>query len=94
MAHVARRTNPVHAINNTVYFINMTKLNDMAYSEYLHIAHDIKETTGAEDNVKDMGINLSDFLADPRSLSHVLRLSPYTKEKWGGSNKIRIGRII
>ena len=30
-----------------------------------------------------MGINLSDFLPEPRSLLHVLRLSPYIKEKWG-----------
>ena len=29
------------------------------------------------------GINLSDFLPEPRSLSQVLRLSPYIREKWG-----------
>ena len=58
-------------------------MNDITYSEYLHIAHDIKETNGAEDKVKDMGINLLDFLPEPRSLSQVLRLSPYIKEKWG-----------
>ena len=65
----------------TAYFTNMSKLNDITYSEYLHIAHDIKETNGAEDKVKDMGINLSDFLPEPRSLSQVLRLSPYIREK-------------
>ena len=36
-----------------------------------------------EDKVKDLGINLSDFLPGPRSLSHVIRLSPHIKEKWG-----------
>lgn len=58
-------------------------MNDITYSEYLHKAHNIKETNGAEDRIKDMGINLSDFLPEPRSLSQVLRLSPYIKEKWG-----------
>ena len=67
----------------TAYFTNMSKLNDITYSEYLHKAHNIKETNGAEDRIKDMGINLSDFLPEPRSLSQVLRLSPYIKEKWG-----------
>ena len=57
----------------TAYFTYMSKLIDITYSEYLHIAHDIKETNGAEDKVKDMGINLSDFLPEPRSLSQVLR---------------------
>ena len=33
-----------------------------------------------EDKVKDLGINLSDFLPEPRSLSHVLRLSPTLKK--------------
>ena len=53
----------------------MSKLNNLTYSEYLHIAHDIKEMNYTEDKVKDLGINLSDFLPEPRSLSHVLRLS-------------------
>ena len=49
----------------------------------MYIANDIKETNGVEDRVKDIGINLSDFLPEPRSLSQVLRLSPYINEKWG-----------
>ena len=27
---------------------NMTKLNDMTYSEYMHMAHDIEETNESE----------------------------------------------
>ena len=65
------------------YFANIAKLNDITYSEYLYIAHDIKETNTTGDKVKDQGINLSDFLPEPRSLSHILRLSPHIKEKWG-----------
>ena len=30
-----------------------------------------------------MGINVSDFLPEPRSLSHIWRPSLYIKEKWG-----------
>ena len=47
------------------------------------MAHGIRETNGSEDRVKDMGINLSDFFLEPRSLPHVLRLSPFIKEKRG-----------
>ena len=61
----------------------MSKLNNLTYSEYLHIAHDIEEMNITEDKEKDLGINLSDFLPEPRSLSHVLRLSPHIKEKMG-----------
>ena len=63
--------------------MNMSKMNDVPYVEYLHIAHDIKELNVSEDRIKDTGINLSDFLPEPRSLSHVLRLSPHIKDKWG-----------
>ena len=40
-----------------------------------------------EDKVKDLGINLSDFLPESRSSSHVLMLSPHIKEKWGDAIK-------
>ena len=73
-----------HNHETKAYFANMAKLNDITYTEYLHIAHDINETnTTEEKQVKDLGINLSDFLPEPRSLSHVLRLSTHIKEKWG-----------
>ena len=63
-------------------FADMSKLNNLTYSEYLHIAHDIKEMNSTVDKVKDLGLNLSDFHPEPSSLSHVLRLSPHIKEKW------------
>ena len=50
----------------TAYFTNMSKLNDITYSEYLHIAHDIKEMNTTEDKVKDLGFFLSDFLPEPK----------------------------
>ena len=53
----------------TAYFTNMSKLNDITCSEYLYIAHDIKEINWLEDRVKDMGIHLADFLPEPKSLS-------------------------
>ena len=59
----------------------------------MYIAHGIRETNGSEDRVKDIGINPSDFLPESRSLSHILRLSPYIKGI-RESNKIRIGRIL
>ena len=33
----------------TAYFTNISRLNDITYSEYLHIAHDIKETNTSLD---------------------------------------------
>ena len=65
------------------YFTEMRKSTDLPYSEYLHIAHGINVLNKAEDRVKDNGINLSDFLPEPRSLTQILRLSPHTKERWG-----------
>ena len=65
------------------YFTRMSKINDIPYSEFLHIAHDMKEMSATEDRVRDIGINLSDFLPEPRSLSHVLRLFPHIKDHWG-----------
>ena len=65
------------------HFTKMSKINEKPYSEFLHIAHDMKEMNATEDRVKDIGIILSDFLPEPRSLSHVLRLSPHIKDKWG-----------
>ena len=46
--------------------------------------------SATEDRVKDKGINLSDFLPEPRSLSHVLRLSPHIKEKWGEAIRLEL----
>ena len=65
----------------TTYFTNMIKMNVITYSEYLHISHVIKETNG-ENRFQDIRVNLSDFHLEPRSLSHVLRLSPYINETW------------
>ena len=65
------------------YFTKMSKINEIPYSKFLHIAHDMKQMNATEDRVKNTGINISDFLPEPRSLSHVLRLSPYIKDKWG-----------
>ena len=53
----------------------------LPYSECLHIAHDLSGLNKFEDRTKDHGINLADFLPEPRSLSQVLRLPTYTKEK-------------
>ena len=63
-----------------VYFTNMTKVNGITYFEFLHISHGIKEMNGSKGRVKDMELNLPNFLPEPRSLSHVSRLSPNIKE--------------
>ena len=62
-------TRSVHRENSqdeevAAYFIVMTKMNYITYSEYLHIAHEVKEINGSKDRVKEMGINLVDFLLD------------------------------
>ena len=63
------------------------KPSDLFYSEYLHIAHGINAVNKSEDKIKDCGINLSDFLPKPRSLSQILRMSTSTKEKWEEATK-------
>ena len=60
----------------------------------MHIALDIKETNGSENRVQDMGINLSDFLPEPRSLSYVVRLSLYMKEKWGEATRSELVELF
>ena len=65
------------------YFTNMEKPSDLSYSEYLHIAHDINALNKSEDKIKDSGINVSDFLPEPRSLSQILKMTASTKDKWG-----------
>ena len=64
---MTRRTTRENSQNYEIkaYFADMSKLNNLTYSEYLHIAHDIKEMNCTEDKVKDLGINLSDFLPEP-----------------------------
>ena len=64
------------------YFTDMPKLNNLTYSEYLHIAYDIKEMNSTEDKVKDLGINLSDILPESRSLPMSLDY-PLTSKKSG-----------
>ena len=59
----------------------MAKPTDLPYSEYFHIAHDLNGLNKFEDRTKDHGINLADFLPEPRSLSRVLRLPTHTNEK-------------
>ena len=63
------------------FFTNMPRLNDITYSKYLHTVYEIKEMNTIEGRINNMGINLS--VPEATSLSHVLRLSPHIKEKWG-----------
>ena len=67
----------------TTFFAEMSKENDLTYSEYLCMTHDIKEVTDSQNKSLDNNINLSDFMPEPSSLNQVLRLSPHTKERWG-----------
>ena len=68
----------------------MAKPTDLPYSEYLHIANDLCGLNKFQDRTKDHGINLVDFLPEPRSLSQVLRLPTDTKEKWGEAIRAEI----
>jgi len=78
--------------NNKIkaYFTEMSKPTDLPYSEYLHIAHDLSGMNKCEDRIKDHGINLADFLPEPKSLSQVLRMPSYTKDKWGDAIRTEI----
>ena len=64
------------------YFSEMAKPTDAPYSEYLHRAHALSGLNRFEDRTKDHGINLADFLPEPRSLSQVLKIPSHTKEEW------------
>ncbi len=52
-----------------VYFTKMNKPTDLPCCEYLHSAHNLTGLNKCEDRIKDHGINLPDFLPEPRSLS-------------------------
>ena len=65
------------------YFTEMAKLTDVPCSEYLHIVHSLKGLTDLKIEPKDRGINLEDFLPEPKSLYQVQRMPPHTNEKWG-----------
>ena len=69
----------------------MRKSTNLSYSEYLHIAYDINVLNQAIDiELKTMGVNLSDFLPEQKSLTQILRLSAYTKEKWGEAIRAKL----
>ena len=72
------------------YFTEMSRPTDLPYSEFLHIAHDLNGLNKSEDRIKDHGINLADFLPEPRSLAQVLRMPSHTKEKWGEAIRAEI----
>ena len=67
-------TKGVNSDKFKAYFTNMEKTSDLSYSKYLHIAHDIDALHKSEERIKDRGIkdrgiNLSDFLPEPKFLS-------------------------
>ena len=69
----------------TAFFTQMSREQNLSFSEYLFLAHDMKEISDSQNKTIDNNINLSDFMPEPSSLNQVLRLSPHTKEKWGAA---------
>ena len=69
----------------TAFFTQMSREQKLTFSEYLFLAHDMKEISDSQNKTIDNNINLSDFMPETSSLNQVLRLSPHTKEKWGAA---------
>ena len=68
------------------YFTNMSHSHPTDNkSEYLYTTHELNKEKLNQEKQNDTQINLSDFIPEPRSLNHVIRLSPHTKEKWGSA---------
>ena len=61
----------------------MSKPTDdsLSFPEYLNVAHELNEIKKDDDIETDKHVTLSDFIPEPRSLSQILRMSPFIKEK-------------
>ena len=62
----------------------MSKPTDdsLSFTDYLNVAHELNQVKKDKDIETDKHV-LSDFIPEPRSLSQILRMSSFIKEKWG-----------
>ena len=68
------------------YFVALEQPHsDYSKSEYLYTTHELNKEKLNNENQNDSQINLSDFIPEPKSLNQVIRLSSFTKEKWGSA---------
>ena len=83
-------TNDVSANKITAFLANMSKPigDSLSFPEYLNMTHELNEIKKDDDIETDKHVNLSDFFPEPRSLSQILRMPPFIKEKWGEANQI------
>ena len=58
-------------------------VDNFNHSEYLNIAHELKDDNDTQEKHSESQINLSDFIPEPVSIHNVLRLSPSVKDRWG-----------
>ena len=63
----------------TAFLASMSRPTEesLSFPEYLNVAHELNEIKKDEDIETDKNVNLSDFIPEPRSLSQILRMSPF-----------------
>ena len=64
--------------------------DSLSFPENLNVAHELSQIKKDEDIKMNNQVNLSDFIPESRSLIHILRMSPFTKDKWGEAIKSEI----
>ena len=65
------------------YFTTMSTNSEINHHEYLMFAHENKEQVKKDESKQEADMALTDFLPEPRSLSHVIRQSESIRNKWG-----------
>ena len=61
----------------------MSTNSEISHHEYLMFAHENKEQVKKDESKQEADMALTDFLPEPRSLSHVIRQSESIRNKWG-----------
>ena len=66
---------------NNENFLNITGLS-YPTSENLVEIHNLRSTKKKEEKCQDTAINLSEFIPEPKSVSHILRMNKCLQENW------------
>ena len=72
-----------HIIHNFFTSVLNKPVDNFDHSEYLSIAHELKEDRQSQEKQNESHINLSDFIPEPTSINHVLKLSQPIRDRWG-----------
>ena len=80
----------------SAFFASMNRISEdsLSFPEYLNVAHELNQAKKDEDTEIEKQVNLSDFIPEPRSLIQILRMSTFTKDKWGEAIRSEINGLF